>query len=132
MSYSEEEKEKFKQKMKSRIYKWSVRLVKFLKEVDKRSDHLIKPLLNQGIRSGTSVCANYVEAIASPTIKDFRKFLSYALKSCNETKYWLSLIDDTEIDKSEELSWLLQEAMELSRILGKSVSTMYKENKNNL
>jgi len=126
MTYSEEEKEKFKQEMRERIYKWSVRLVKFLKKLDKKADHLIKPILNQGVRSGTSVCANYIEAIAAPIVKDFRNFLSYALKSCNETKYWLSLLYDVEIDKSEELRELLQEAQELSKILGKSVSTMYK------
>jgi len=128
MVYSKEEKDKFKQGMKVRIYNWSVRLVKYLRKLSKEKEYLVRSILDQVLRSGTSVGANYVEAMGAPTTKDFRKFLAYSLKSCNESKYWLSIIKDTDIDRSEELENLLQEAVELSKIIGKSVSTLYKKN----
>ena len=128
MGYTKGEKDKFKNEMKIRIYRWSVRLVKYLRQLSKEKEYLVNSVLNQVLRSGTSTGANYVEAIGAPTTKDFRNFLAYSLKSCNETKYWLALIRDTNIDNSEELEYLLQEAVELSKILGKSVSTLYKEN----
>lgn len=128
MGYSQQEKEKFKQEMKVRIYRWSVRLVKYLRKLAKEKENLVASIFIQVIRSGTSVCANYIEAIGAPTTNDFRKFLAHSLKSCNETKFWLSLIKDTGIDDCEELSWLLQEAIEIANILGKSVSTLYKDN----
>ncbi|WP_370632962.1 four helix bundle protein [Mucilaginibacter sp. UR6-11] len=36
--------------------------------------------------------ANIVEAKAGSSPKDFRNFYTIALKSANETKYWLCLV----------------------------------------
>lgn len=128
MSYNKEEREKFKKELKLRIYKWTVRSTKYLRILSQRKERIIWVIVDQLMRSGTSVGANYIEATGSPTTKDFRKFLAYSLKSCNESKYWLALIRDSGIDDSEELNWLLQEAVEIANILGKSVSTLYKNN----
>ncbi len=127
--YSKEEREEFKKELKVRIYRWSVRIVKYLRNLSKRKEQAVRSIIDQLIRSGTSVGANYIEAIGSPTTKDFRKFLSYSLKSSNESKYWLALIRDSKIDDNSELQWLLTESIEISKILGKSVSTLYKEDK---
>lgn len=116
----------FSATLKLRIYKWSVRLVMYLRSVSKQEERFIRSIIDQVLRSGTSVGANYVEAIGSPSTKDFRKFLSYSLKSGNESLYWLSLIKDTKIDESDELQLLITELQEITKILGKSVSTMYK------
>lgn len=125
--YSKEEKSKFQTDLKVRIYKWTIRLVKYLRKLSKEKENLLRSIIDQVLRSGTSIGANYIEAIGAPTTKDFRKFLAYSLKSSNETKFWLSLIKDSGIDTgSEELIWLLDEVVEISKILGKSVSTLYK------
>ncbi|MBD3311667.1 MAG: four helix bundle protein [Candidatus Magasanikbacteria bacterium] len=130
VSYKKDEKDKFKNDLKLRIYNWSVRLVKYLRILSKQEkDEAVKTIVNQLLRSGTSIGANYIEAIGSPTKKDFRNFLAYSLKSCNESKYWLSLMKDTGIDEGKEFNFLLDEAVEISKILGKSVSTLYKEKK---
>lgn len=125
--WSGEEKKKFQSDLKLRIYKHSVELVRYLRQLGKNSDRMLTSILDQVMRSGTSVGANYIEAIASPSTKDFRKFLSYSLKSGNETLYWLALIRDTSIDTSEKLNFLINETKELTKILGKSVSTLYKK-----
>ena len=49
-------------------------------------------LISQLLRSATSIGANLVEARAAHSKKDFIKFYEIALKSSNETKYWLCLI----------------------------------------
>lgn len=111
--------------MKIRIYAWTVQLVKYIRELSKKNERAVWSILDQVLRSGTSVGANYIEAIGAPTTKDFRNFLAYSLKSCNESKFWLALIRDSGVDRSAELVWLLKEAIEISNILGKSVSTLY-------
>jgi four helix bundle protein len=51
-------------------------------------------------------------------------YFSIALRSANETKYWLCLVRDTlEVNKAE-VNELVKEADELSRILAKSILTL--------
>ncbi len=53
-----------------------------------------------------------------------RIFFSIALRSANETKYWLCLVRDTmEVDKNDT-NELIKEADEISKILGKSILTL--------
>jgi four helix bundle protein len=47
------------------------------------------PLINQIVRSGTSVGANYAEADGASTKKDFRDKISICKKESKETKHWL-------------------------------------------
>ena len=74
-------------------------------------------IVDQLLGSATSIGANVVEGSSGSTKKDFINFFCIALKSANETKYWLCLIRDTiEVD-GDKLSKLLQEADEISRII---------------
>ncbi|MFA7314749.1 MAG: four helix bundle protein [Candidatus Magasanikbacteria bacterium] len=123
--YTKEDRVSFKENLKLRIYKWTVNLVKYLRILYSK-DRDARAIFDQLLRSGTSVGANYVEAIGGTSDKDFRKFLTYSLKSCNESKYWLALIRDSKINSSQDLDDLLKESVELSKILGKSVATLYK------
>ncbi|PZR27603.1 MAG: hypothetical protein DI535_09900 [Citrobacter freundii] len=47
------------------------------------------------VRSTTSIGANVIEGRAGSSKRDWKKFQVIALKSANETKYWLCLIRDT-------------------------------------
>jgi four helix bundle protein len=49
--------------------------------------------------------------------KDWKNFYVIALKSSNETKYWLCLIRDTMEVSKEEVNELITEADEISRII---------------
>ena len=74
-------------------------------------------LFDQLIRSGTSIGANVVEGSSGSTKRDFKNFFQIALKSANETKYWLCLIRDTiKVDKVI-IESLIKEADEISRII---------------
>ncbi len=74
-------------------------------------------LFDQLIRSATSIGANLVEGKAGSSKKDWINFLAIALKSANETKYWLCLIRDTQDISKDKMHELIQEADELSKII---------------
>lgn len=58
------------------------------------------------MRSGTSVGANLVEATSSSSKLEFKKFHEIALKSANETKYWLGLLrDSAKADKEKTMNF---------------------------
>ena len=52
-------------------------------------------LLNQVLRSGTSIGANIHEANYAASKTDFINKFQIALKECYETDYWLGLFKDT-------------------------------------
>ncbi len=79
---------------------------------------------DQLLRSATSIGANIVEAQAGSSRKDFKNFLNYALKSANETKYWLALLRDSGKKSKLEIDPLLQESGELAKILASSIITL--------
>ena len=80
-------------------------------------DKVYTSIFEQLVRSATSIGANLVEGTAGASKKDFLKFLIIALKSTNETKYWLCLIRDTinNIEK-EKIKELIKEADEISKM----------------
>jgi four helix bundle protein len=81
-------------------------------------DKLFHSMFDQLLRSATSIGANVVEGSAGSTNKDFVNFHAIALKSANETKYWLCLIRDSlEVKSVTELEKLIQEADQLSKII---------------
>jgi len=74
-------------------------------------------MFDQLIRSATSIGANVIEGKAGSSRKDWKNFLVIALKSANETKYWLCLIRETiEVDNNK-VNELIKEADELSKII---------------
>jgi len=77
-----------------------------------------KPLIDQLIRSGTSTGANYMEANACSSRKDFINKVNIARKESKETLYWLRLLAVQFPEKKESLRPLWKEAHEISLILG--------------
>jgi len=81
------------------------------------------------LRSATSIGANIIEAKSGNSRKNLISFYSIALRSANETKYWLCLVRDTlEVDKVE-VNNLIKEADEISKIIGKSILTLKQSEK---
>jgi len=81
-------------------------------------------ITDQLIRAVTSIGANITEAQAASSKRDFINFLNYALKSGNETKFWLSLAKDLDSRLVTEIEELLNETDELVKILGSSLVTL--------
>ena len=59
-------------------------------------------LLNQVLRSGTSIGANIHEANYAASKADFINKFQIALKECYETDYWLGLFKDTHMITEDE------------------------------
>lgn len=115
--------QEYKQMLINRSYKFSLNIMKFIDSFDK-SNFSLNIIAKQIIRSATSIGANIVEAQASSSKKDFINFLSHALKSANETRYWLGLLRDGGKTDKIESETLLKETQELSKILGSSLMSL--------
>lgn len=111
-----------KQQLKYRAYRFSIEVIKFSAQLPEKKVFWI--IADQLLRSATSIGANVIEAQAASSKRDFIKFFEIALKSANETKYWLGLLRDaTEIDKNT-INILLKETDELAKMLGASFLTL--------
>ncbi|NQV23660.1 MAG: four helix bundle protein [Rhodopirellula sp.] len=104
------------------------RLLEFAARVGKVVDALPKSRLGshisgQLVRSGTSPAANYAEACAAESKRDFIHKLGIALKELRETRVWIKLILKAELLSASQMSDMLDEVSQLCNILGKSVVT---------
>ena len=92
-------------------------------------DNKVEPaLVNQLLRSGTSVGANIHEAQYAQGKKDFISKLEIALKECNESSYWLELLYETNSLAHSEFQRFMEMVIELRRMLVSSVTTLKSKN----
>jgi four helix bundle protein len=113
---------KLKTDLKHRAYRYSIDVIEFIDTLSK--DTSTEIIAKQLLRSATSVGANIVEAKGSSSKRDFTNFFSYALKSANESLYWLGLLRDAKRINNAQIEHLLSETEELANILGSSVLTL--------
>ncbi len=111
--------------LEDRIYKFALKIIRLVKELSR--ELAAQEIGRQLLRSATSIAANYEEATVGFSKADFTHKLSIAFKEAKETNLWLRLIKDANLSGSDELNSLIQESLELKKILGKSVKTA-KEN----
>jgi four helix bundle protein len=110
---------KFKSDLIGRCYKFGLNVIKLTDNMpNKRSAWVIS---DQLIRSATSIGANLVEGKASSSRLEFKKYYEIALKSANETKYWLNLLNDSKLSDEKTVSLLINEVTEISNMLASGV-----------
>lgn len=73
---------------KHRAYIFSVNVIKNTSNISWQ-DTAGSVMVKQLIRSATSIGANIIEGQAGSSRRDFSNHINIALKSANETKYWL-------------------------------------------
>lgn len=110
---------------KIRSYRFALDIIKLVDSLSTGRSAVV--IANQLLRSGTSIGANIIEAQAGSTKKDFKNFLNHALKSANETRFWLALLRDSGKKTKKEIDPLLAEAKEIANILGASIITLNKK-----
>jgi four helix bundle protein len=111
-----------KNELRSRCYNYSIKVIKLINSFPEKRIYWV--LSDQLLRSATSIGANVIEAKSASSKRDFIKYYEIALKSSNETLYWLGLLRDALKLKEEELQYLIGETQELSKILAASLLTM--------
>ena len=92
-------------------------IIRFSRSI--RLDEIIRPIIRQIIRSGTSIGANYMEANQASSKKDFKNKIRISQKESNETKHWLRMLASACPEKAAECRKLWQEAHELTLIFAK-------------
>lgn len=105
----------------------AIRLVRFCAKLRKNRDYWV--IADQLLDSGTSTGANVVEAKSSSSKREYIKFFEIALKSTNETIFWLIVVKEANSSLKEEARELQQEYEEIAKILCSSVLTMKNKNK---
>lgn len=83
-------------------------------------------IINQLLRSGTSIGANIHEANYASSKADFINKFQIALKECYETDYWLAIFHDSEMLSDEEYSNMFSQCSKIRKLLISSITTAKK------
>ena len=94
-----------------------------------REERHEKVLVNQLLRSGTSIGANVHEGNYASSRLDFINKFQIALKECYETEYWLDVFQETGYISQEEYTKLFSECSKIRKVLTASITTA-KKNEN--
>ena len=102
--------------------------INFAARIIKLHRYLIKTkretiISKQIVRSGTSIGANINEANYGQSKADFIAKLHIALKETAETEYWLRLLVMSEYITADMGKSLLEDCLEIKRILIASINT---------
>ncbi len=108
--------------------KFAARIVKLHKYLVKEKKESI--ISKQIIRSGTSIGANANEAVYGISKADFIAKLQISLKETAETEYWLRLLMLSDYITEQEGESLLNDCLEIKRILVSTLNTAKKQKDN--
>ena len=87
---------------------------------DLRNAKCESALINQFLRSGTSIGANIREAFYAHGTADFIAKLQIALKECSESEYWLELLIESGYYDDNDI---LEKCIEVKKLLVTSINT---------
>jgi len=107
--------------LQQRLKAFALRLVPLCEALPKKKISAI--IEGQLLRSGFSAAANYRSACNGQSKKSFNAKLSIILEEIDEAAFWLEIIEELELVQPAKLSFILQEAIELTKILGASRRT---------
>ena len=112
--------------LEERTAKFGEDVIEFAKKIPK--NFITYSIINQLIKSATSIGANYCEADEAESGKDFKHKLGIAKKESRETKHWLRMITKAmpELKEKSKVLWL--EAKELSLIFNSIINKIKNKN----
>ena len=102
---------------------FGVRILNLARHLYKDDKYLL-PIIQQFLRSGTSIGANVHESIYGSSRKDFLNKLYISLKECSETKYWLELLFETNHISERQFTSIHDDCVELLRLLTSITKTL--------
>ena len=83
-------------------------------------------IVNQILRCALSVGANYRAVCRAKSDKDFINIMKIVEEECDETIYWLEIIEESGLAKIEVVTPLKREAKEILAMIVASINTMSK------
>lgn len=105
--------------VQKKSFEFSLKIISLYKNLQQEKEFIISKQL---LRSGTSIGAYVEEALPGQTKKDFTAKMSISSKEARETKYWLRLLNQSELT-SIDVNSLILGIDELIRILTSIVKT---------
>lgn len=109
--------------LEERTAKFGENAIKFAKKIPQNP--ISAPLINQFIKSSTSIGANYCEADGAESKKDFKHKIGICKKESKETKYWLRMIANVVPELTEEARILWKEAQEFTLIFSSIIKNTH-------
>ena len=124
-----EEGKSLSDQLEERVIEFAARIISLATDLPQAlgSRHIALQIL----RSGTAAAPNYAEARGAESRADFVHKLGIVQKELNETSVWLRILCRVNLGKDDRLVALLQENVELARIVGASVRTAKLRSKKN-
>jgi four helix bundle protein len=115
MAIEKSKNSEFKQKFKKRCFDFSIEILNLSQDLRKR--RINWEVLDQLIRSATSIGANVVEGGNSVSKKEFINYFQIALKSASETIYWLAILKELNKNRADEIGELITEVTEIKKLI---------------
>lgn len=115
MNLESTDRNTFKQLFRQRCFNFSIKILHLSKNLYK--NEINTPLINQLIRSATSIGANITEGGSGSSKKEFINFFQIALKSAIESIYWLALLKEMNLGYSEKFTSLISENIEIKKLI---------------
>jgi four helix bundle protein len=118
---SMEQRTSLSDQLEERLIEFAARIIRFSTELPKT--RVGRHIALQMLRSGTAAAPNYAEARGAESRADFVHKLGIVQKELNETSVWLRIVLRVSRDKEDLIVAILQENVELARIITASIRT---------
>jgi four helix bundle protein len=105
--------------IQTKSFEFALKIIDLYKSLLEQKEYILSKQL---LRSGTSIGANVEEAIAAQSKKDFISKINIALKETRQTRYWLMLLDKSQLVKIQVKDYL-DEILSIINILTKIIKT---------
>jgi len=116
-----------KHDLEERTSRFGEAIIEFSQQLSKNV--INNELIPQLIKSSTSIGANYMEADAAESKKDFRHKIGICKKEAKETRHWLRMITKANPSEIETCQLLWKEAHELLLIFSTILIRSKNDNK---
>jgi four helix bundle protein len=107
--------------IQTKSFEFSLMIIELYKKLIAENEYVVSKQL---LRSATSIGANTEEALAGQSKRDFLHKMSIASKEARETRYWLRLLDQSQIIELDYTIYL-KEINDIINILTRIVKTSF-------
>ena len=114
----------FVEGLKNRTKIFAIDVIHFYNELEK--NEAVRIIGRQLIKSTTSTAANYRAACLARSKNEFFSKMSIVVEEADETYFWLLILKETSFAREEEVSVLLDECMEIVKIMSQARANIYK------
>ena len=111
--------------IREKSFEFALKIIALYKILTEEKEYILSKQL---LRSGTSIGANIEESTAAQSESDFIHKLSISSKEARETRYWLLLLQKSDLVNHDYSSYL-NDIDEIINILTSIIKTMQEKNK---